>query len=943
VGARRWGPPITLWRALPAAAWLLAAACARDSGGAEGESSGAVAASPIVSTSARNDDTTVTYGVTYTGTHTFLRVYIDADQSATTGLAVGGVWAEFLIENGTLYRYTGNGSSWSWSPLKSVTFSNSGGVASWQVLRSDLGETAPCTEQADLVFDVDDNHAPKLTQIYTPSASCTSASPISSPAVSNDPTTVSYQFSYAGAPSFFRVYIDVDVDPTTGFAAAPGVGAEFLLENGFLYRHSGAGWSWASLGAATFSAAGQVARWTIARAPIGETAPCGERSTLAFQTQDSAIHTSAAFAQAFADAASCGGGGTGGSGGGGSGGPAVTAVTFGSPDVNGAVAVRATVGGGRGGTLRVAAAVARAGGAFAGASTGGQTVDAGGVVTIDWHPLDDIGFRPDATVVVQLTASDGAGAGPPATFAVPAFANRHAAARRVEHHLINYGTWSAAAIATAQKYDLVIAHPVGGMLVRSTIAALQQGVAAGDPRDDPLVICYVSVGEDLRTGSLSNAQIRADARFRGDGSGPRIDPRGVAGDGASLAGIDPRGLPSNGGTGFASYYLDDNDVHNNASHVGDGFPDRNAIFGALFVNAGDPGWFPVIDAMLIDSGDRVSGLREVLTPGYGRGLDCDGVFLDTIDTAAPNFFTDASSPNESKFEWTAPGFGNFIRHIQATYPDRVILQNRGLFFFDPRQRQYPFNARGAVDFLLFESFRLNSNPTDDIDPVFYPDNRYNYAPKLMAEANRPDGFRLLSLGYAEGPSNQMSHLTLLGQSTLGFDSLIEDIRVTEELQGFRHYLTDGAVTLVNDFVFLHRNAGDTVAPVWTSTFNDHAVTPAQAPTPRVGIQQAVGGGGRITVRWDVALDKNRVSYVLYAQPTPFNFSAAAPFAGSRRIPLTPTVPAAYLAGVGPQSFPYEATITDLPPGQPEFLVIHAVDGASPPNEEGNGVVLTATP
>ena len=79
-------------------------------------------------------------------------------------------------------------------------------------------------------------------------------------------------------------------------------------------------------------------------------------------------------------------------------------------------------------------------------------------------------------------------------------------------------------------------------------------------------------------------------------------------------------------------------------------------------------------------------MRETLTTSYGRGLGCDGVFLDTIDTAAPNFYTNAASNNESKFEWTAPGFSAFIRRVAATYPDQLILQNRGLFFFDPQSR-----------------------------------------------------------------------------------------------------------------------------------------------------------------------------------------------------------------------------------------------------------------
>ena len=164
------------------------------------------------------------------------------------------------------------------------------------------------------------------------------------------------------------------------------------------------------------------------------------------------------------------------------------------------------------------------------------------------------------------------------------------------------------------------------------------------------------------------------------------------------------------------------------------------------MNAGDPAWFDVVDAMTMDGPDQLAGLREVLTADYGRGLDCDGVFLDTIDTAAPNAYTNAQSPNESKFEWTAPGFGAFIRHVHQAYPDKLILQNRGVFFFDPRHPQYAYNARGAIDFLLFESFRLNSNTSEQWNAVEYPDNRYNIAPKVMAEANRPDGFRVLSLG-----------------------------------------------------------------------------------------------------------------------------------------------------------------------------------------------------
>ncbi|HVT07146.1 MAG TPA: hypothetical protein VHO67_06795 [Polyangia bacterium] len=519
--------------------------------------------------------------------------------------------------------------------------------------------------------------------------------------------------------------------------------------------------------------------------------------------------------------------------------------------------------------------------------------------------------------------------------------DRHAAARRVERYLANYGGWSSDAVALAQKVDLVIAHPGNAKLTHADVRRLQAGANPSDPSDDVLVLCYVSVGEDLRSHGLTDDQVRADPRFRGDGSGPRIDPRGPDASGKPLAGIDPMGVASNGGTGFASYYLDDNDVQNSASHQGDGFPDRNPIFGGLFVNAGDPAWFDVVDRMTMDGPDGLAGLREVLTADTGRGLDCDGVFLDTIDTAAPNSYTNAQSPNESKFEWTAPGFGAFIRRVHETYPDKLILQNRGVFFFDPRHPQYAYNARGAVDFVLFESFRLSSSTSEQWDPVEYPDNRYNVAPKLMAEANRPDGFRVLSLGYAAGPG--MSTQTLTGASGAGYDSLIEDIHVAQELTGFRHYLTDPQVRLVNDFVLQHGALDDHAPPVWTSTFNDHEAAPAGAPTPRVGIQKAQGSNGQITVWWDVALDMNRVTYELYAQPQPFDFTGDPALSGATKQVLTPALPDDYAQGVGPDRFPYQATVSGFAPGVQQYLVIRAVDQSPAANRDENTTVLTATP
>jgi hypothetical protein len=519
----------------------------------------------------------------------------------------------------------------------------------------------------------------------------------------------------------------------------------------------------------------------------------------------------------------------------------------------------------------------------------------------------------------------------------------HANARQIDHYLVNYGSWPSAAVDVARKHQLVIVNPSRADMHRQDIAAIQAGADANDPADDVLVLCYVSVGEDLRTASLTDAQVRADSRFKGDGTGPRVDPRGPDAAGKSLAGINPQGNPSSGGTGFASYYLDDNSVYDSPNHVGDGFPDRNPLFGSLFVNAGDPAWYGEIDGMKIDSPDGLVGLREALTSNYGRALACDGVFLDTIDTAAPNSYTNPASSNETKFEWTAPGFGAFIRKVHDSYQDKLILQNRGVFFFDPRHGAYAYNARGAIDFVLYESYRLDSSDAALWNPAFYADNEFNVAPKLMAEANRPDGFRVLSLGYAEGPADQMSPLTLSGQSTLGTDDLLEDIRVTQQLAGFRHYLTDAKVDLVNDFVLTHDSLDDHDPPQWTSTYNDQQQFPAVAPTPRVGIQQAVVADGKVTVRWDVAMDENRVEYVLYAQSQPFDFTGDPALSAATRTVLTPTVPTAYQAGVGPDSYPHEASISSFSPGQIQYLMIRAVDESPNANEDTNTVVLSVTP
>jgi hypothetical protein len=87
----------------------------------------------------------------------------------------------------------------------------------------------------------------------------------------NDATWVYYQFQYDGAPAFARVYLDTDRRLGTGFAGG-GVGADYLLENGILYRHGGGGWNWDPVGPVAHTNRGRTARWQVARADLGEAA-----------------------------------------------------------------------------------------------------------------------------------------------------------------------------------------------------------------------------------------------------------------------------------------------------------------------------------------------------------------------------------------------------------------------------------------------------------------------------------------------------------------------------------------------------------------------------------------------------------------------------------------------------------------------------------------------
>lgn len=493
-----------------------------------------------------------------------------------------------------------------------------------------------------------------------------------------------------------------------------------------------------------------------------------------------------------------------------------------------------------------------------------------------------------------------------------------------QSYMIYYGVLNDDIIEEAKQYEVVILHPKMGNITREQVQEIRSSGTK--------VLGYIAIGEDLRTAYMTPEEMLDDSRFTGDGTGPRVDPRPEGTE--SLDGVDPMGNPSPAGTGYASYYLDDN------NH--DGKPDINPVFNCAFTNIGDPAWFEVLDNMTIDGEDEVPGLKEILSDDYGRGLGCDGVFLDTIDTAAPNRYTNETSYNMTRFEWTGTGVKDFCALLKNTYPDKLILQNRGIFFYNPALPHYKYNPRQYVDYVMFESYHLDSNT----DVLFYEgyssDNRYNYAPRLVAEASRPDGFQVLSLGYAEGPAEYELKDTLYNNSEAGLSVLLEDMNIAEEA-GFMHYITDGSVTMVNDFVIDHEEKEDTTAPIWTSTYNDSTTYPFEAPDPRIGIQEAVAVNGGVTVRWDVAMDKNHVKYMLYYQTEPFDFENDPSMSKALCKELVNGVGSGYENGVGEGVYPNQDTITGLTSGETYYFLIRARDLSDNANEEDNTVYLSCTP
>jgi len=172
---------------------------------------------------------------------------------------------------------------------------------------------------------------------------------------------------------------------------------------------------------------------------------------------------------------------------------------------------------------------------------------------------------------------------------------------------------------------------------------------------------------------------------------------------------------------------EDDIFHKNADwyfdHNKDGEPDKNGIWNSWYADTRSKKWREYIvnkkaKAVLVDK-------------------NCDGIFLDTVDTA--QLYCESRN-----------GMIKLIKELRDTYPKAIIIQNRGFTVIE--------DSAKYVDGLMYEAFSVHFN---------FVKKKYNRLPnadlrwsKQMAQNTlapimKKTGLVVLSLDYAEPEQKQL--------------------------------------------------------------------------------------------------------------------------------------------------------------------------------------------
>lgn len=213
-------------------------------------------------------------------------IFVDTDHSKDTGFTTNWLWQDygfdFMLENGTLYASTGSG--WGWNPLADaeMAYAESGAgdqrVIEMSVPLSRLGMTTAVPLYIGF----------NAGELYAPAAASSAAKVLPSlprlTADGNDADWAGIAPIATGSgnirdlSAFVKdgklhvlargidlsgeknLFVNADNDPATGHQGwqYARTGADYLVQNGTVYKSAGAGWAWDEIGPAAASVVSDV-------------------------------------------------------------------------------------------------------------------------------------------------------------------------------------------------------------------------------------------------------------------------------------------------------------------------------------------------------------------------------------------------------------------------------------------------------------------------------------------------------------------------------------------------------------------------------------------------------------------------------------------------------------------------------------------------------------
>ncbi len=244
------------------------------------------------------------------------KLYFDMDKNASTGFQTQGVGAEYMIEEDTVWRYTGTGDNWSWAYVGTATSALNGDFAEMTLPLEWLGSP----DTLNFIFygtnyafsNVRENDRYPQTGYLTYNVTPVTETLVSNPGASitvdgdlgdwgqltsfgSDPddvqgsanrldwlegwvahntSTIYFAYKNQGPIDLdnwwaWHVFIDTDNNPDSGYGRN---GAEYLLEEDAIWRYTGDGssWAWQYVGSGPSAISGDTAEIAIPRAMLGD-------------------------------------------------------------------------------------------------------------------------------------------------------------------------------------------------------------------------------------------------------------------------------------------------------------------------------------------------------------------------------------------------------------------------------------------------------------------------------------------------------------------------------------------------------------------------------------------------------------------------------------------------------------------------------------------------